>query len=75
MRLLNQKGAEFAKKVKHLKLDFDDSVAELEEDFDSADAKSHDDYETTVENFFASAHEESNKILGMVIEKVDNFES
>ena len=75
MRLLNQKGAEFAKKVKHLKLDFDDSVAELEEDFDAADAKSHADYEITVANFFDTAQKESNKILGMVIEKVDNFES
>ena len=75
MRLLNQKGAEFAKKVKHLKFEFDDAIAELEEDFDAADAKSHADYEETVENFFETAQKESNKILGMVIEKVDNFES
>ena len=75
MKLLNQKGAEFAKKVKHLKFDFDDAVAELEEDFDAADAKSREDYDNIVDNFFDTANKESAKILSMVIEKIDKYEN
>ena len=75
MQLLNQKGAEFAKKVKKLKFEFDDEIAELEEDFDAADAKSKDDYDNIVNSFFESANKESSKILEMVIQKVNDYEN
>ena len=75
MDLLNKKGAQFAEKVKGLKLEFDDSIAEIEEDFDEADGKSRVNYDVIVNQFFATADKESEKILAMVFKKIDNFEN
>lgn len=73
MDLLNKKGAQFAEKVKGLKFEFDDAIAEIEEDFDEADDKSKVNYDVLVDQFFATADKESNKILGMVFKKIDDF--